>query len=524
MEKIFNTTGDCKPALHYMVDIENRLIEIKKLVDQGAFFTINRARQYGKTTTLRALARFLKDEYVVVSMDFQGLSAASFQSEANFVSTFIKVLLRNCNHIPSDIQADLRELLQADTKELFDLFGCLGNWCKVSENQIVLLIDEVDSASNNQIFLDFLAQLRLGYLERDIQPTFQSVILAGVHDIKNIKMKIHPDEPSKTNSPWNIATDFDIDMSFSIQGIQGMLTEYELENNVGMNIEKVAKLIHDYTSGYPFLVSRICKIMDEKLVGASAFPTKESIWTQDGVVQAVKKLQDERNTLFDSLINKLYDYEDVRNLVYMILFSGENIPYYSRNRIIETAEMYGFIKRQQGGIAIANRIFETILYDQFLSYETIGNKINSAASREKNQFIQDGCLNMELVLEKFIQHFSDIYGDEAEAFVEDVGRKYFLLFLKPIINGVGNYYIEAQTRDMRRTDVIIDYLGKQYVVEMKIWHGEEYNKRGEQQLTEYLDYYHLQTGYMLSFNFNQNKQVGMKQIEVNGKLLIEAVV
>lgn len=55
---------------------------------------------------------------------------------------------------------------------------------------------------------------------------------------------------------------------------------------------------------------------------------------------------------------------------------------------------------------------------------------------------------------------------------------------------------------MRRTDVIIDYLGKQYVLEMKIWHGEEYNRRGELQLAEYLDDYGLDKGYLLSFNFN----------------------
>ena len=57
-----------------------------------------------------------------------------------------------------------------------------------------------------------------------------------------------------------------------------------------------------------------------------------------------------------------------------------------------------------------------------------------------------------------------------------------LLYLKPIINGTGNYYIEAQTRDQSRTDVIVDYLGKQYVIELKIWRGNEYNKRGEKQL------------------------------------------
>lgn len=39
--------------------------------------------------------------------------------------------------------------------------------------------------------------------------------------------------------------------------------------------------------------------------------------------------------------------------------------------------------------------------------------------------------------------------------------------------------------------MIVDYHGEQFVIEMKIWHGEEYNNRGEQQLAGYLNDYHL---------------------------------
>ncbi len=42
--KRFNTTGVCVPAKHYMVDLTERVAEIKKLVDSGAYFTINRVR------------------------------------------------------------------------------------------------------------------------------------------------------------------------------------------------------------------------------------------------------------------------------------------------------------------------------------------------------------------------------------------------------------------------------------------------------------------------------------------------
>jgi hypothetical protein len=189
------------------------------------------------------------------------------------------------------------------------------------------------------------------------------------------------------------------------------------------------------------------------------------------------------------------------------------------------ALMYGFIKVEHGCVQIANRIFETRLYNAFLTSKSAQiMPIYKAGVQMKSQFIENGQLNMERILEKFIQHFNDIYGTQPDKFKEDDGRKLFLLYLRPIINGVGNYYIEAQTRDMKRTDVIVDYLGKQYIIELKIWHGDEYNTQGESQLAEYLDYYHIKKGYLLSFNFNKNKQSGMHNIELNGRTIVEAVV
>ena len=131
---------------------------------------------------------------------------------------------------------------------------------------------------------------------------------------------------------------------------------------------------------------------------------------------------------------------------------------------------------------------------------------------------------MDLVLKKFADYFTEICSQKDTKFIEKYGRKIFLLYLKPIINGTGNYYMEAQTRDERRTDLIVDYLGEQFIVELKIWHGSEYNERGEKQLIDYLDYYCKDKGYMLSFNFNKDKEVGVKEIQVGGKTIVESVV
>ena len=97
------------------------------------------------------------------------------------------------------------------------------------------MIDEVDSASNNQVFIDFLAQLRGYYLARNVSPIFRLVILAGVYDIKNLKLKLRPDEAHQYNSPWNIAARFRVKMAFSAEQIADMLTEYEQDRHTGMD-------------------------------------------------------------------------------------------------------------------------------------------------------------------------------------------------------------------------------------------------------------------------------------------------
>lgn len=50
------------------------------------------------------------------------------------------------------------------------------------------------------------------------------------------------------------------------------------------------------------------------------------------------------------------------------------------------------------------------------------------------------------------------------------------------------------------------------------------NLRGERQLAGYLDDYHIDQGYMVSFNFNKKKKTGVFEVVVGDKILIEAVV
>lgn len=532
--KVFNTTAVCIPKEHYMVNLDERLKKIKVFVDAGKYFTINRARQYGKTTTLRALYLYLQGEYYVVSMDFQTFGSAEFQTETIFSRSFANSFLRSLKRNPVNKTEQLNEAMaqleksvasQNDFFALKALFEQLGDICAVSDKPIVLMIDEVDSALNNQMFLDFLAQLRAQYMERDIYPTFRSVILAGVYDVKNLRGKIRPEDEHRYNNPWNIAADFDISMSFSKNEIAGMLTEYEADYKTGMNVDEMAGLLFDDTSGYPFLVSRLCQLMDEVVCKKETYGSKSAAWTIEGFYEAQRLILAEKNMLFESLSEKLVSYPELNDMLKSLLFTGKPIVFNYYEPSIGVASMFGFVKNKNGMLVVANRIFETWLYNFYLSAADMQKKeIYAASLMDKNQFIVNGCLNMRLILEKFVVHFHDLYGDQNETFLEEEGRKYFLLYLRPIINGTGNYYIEAQTRGQKRTDVIVDYRGHQYVIEMKIWRGQEYNNRGEKQLAGYLDDYHVNKGYMVSFNFNRKKKTGIREIVFNDKVIIEAVV
>lgn len=530
MKRCFNVEGVCLPDKHYMVNLDNRLEAIRSLIDAGKYFTINRARQYGKTTTVAMLKNKLDKEYVFFSISFEGIGEKAYSSEERFCRFFYGLLYDAMYYgealgLSDEIMKICKRMSEDEGQktDLRELSNFISKMCNETARSIILIIDEVDQASNKKIFLDFLGMLRAKYLQRNTRCTFQAVILIGVYDIKNLKQKVRSEEVHQYNSPWNIAADFTIDMSFSKDGIMSMLVEYEKDYHTNMDLAAVSEMIFDYTSGYPYLVSRICKIVDERIADIDGW-NRERAWKKDGILKAIKLLVKETSTLFDDIRKKLDDYPKLREIINEILFNGSQIPYNQYNQVVDIGTMFGFLKESNEMVAVSNRIFEMFFYNLFISEQAMNCIIYERGSEQKRSFIQKGYLDMDLVLKKFMEHFTDIYGKNDQKFVEENGRRLFLLYLKPIINGIGNYYIEAQTRDRKRTDVIVDYLGKQYIIELKIWHGDEYNQRGEKQLADYLDAYHVNKGYMISFNFNQNKKAGIHEILCDDKMILEVVI
>ena len=280
--KKFNTTGTCVPNRHYMVDTSEKLDRITRFIENEDYFTINRSRQYGKTTTMVLLKNRLKDKYEVINISFEGIGDEPFSSNVIFTKTFVEQVFEKMEYTKIDEEDKIKWNNLSDFNEERPIKWLSKKITDLCRNYpVILMVDEMDKCSDNQVFLNFLGMLRDKYLARNIGEdyTFKSVILAGVYDVKNLKLKLRPDEERKYNSPWNIAVDFNVDMSFHPEEIATMLSAYEEDAHTGMDIKTISEELYHYTHGYPYLVSWLCKWMDEE---------GNRNWSEDGIQKAQK--------------------------------------------------------------------------------------------------------------------------------------------------------------------------------------------------------------------------------------------
>jgi hypothetical protein len=519
-KKRFNITGNCYPHLHYMMDISAKMEKVDELIDYGDYFTISRPRQYGKTTLLFAIEEKLKnsEEYFPIFLNFQGMDDIATVSDSNFavkVKQDIQKAIRFTN-------PNLYEIAQkTEVNDMGNLSELITHLITHSDKKLVLIIDEVDASSNYKPFLMFLAILRVKYLDR-FSPsnyTFHSVILAGVHDVKSLKYKIKDSQDVQYNSPWNIAIDFKVPMEFNPKEIFPMISEYNEAENIGMSeeeINEISEKLYYYTSGYPFLVSRLCQIIvDDILPKREEKSTKK--WTLEDVEKAIILIQREVNTNFESLIKNLQNNQDLYDLVFEMLLNGSVVDYNPYVEVIEKGTIYGILK-QNGTVKINNRIYEQLIYKYLVANTNINQ--NKQPYLTENQFIlPNNELNFELILERFQVFIKENYSQKEESFLENQWRLLFLAFLRPILNGKGFDFKEVQISDERRLDVVVTYFNHKYIIELKIWRGESYHERGVLQLYDYLERQNQDTGFLVIFDNKKESKNELKTewIEIEEK-------
>ena len=385
MKKNFNTIGPCIPEKNYMVNIDDQLSKIKQMIDQGKYFAIHRSRLFGKTTMLILLKSYLKKDYQVIFFDFQYFD--DFHSNFKFIANFLSYL---SNYKFEDSQynewlkAQYEKIINNSKNTIIDityLFEILSKFSSLVSKPIVFLIDEVDNLLRYDLFIEFLEKLKYYYtvkLSNKYKSMIRSIVLVGVRDFDRIfsnracERTLYVD-----NIQWNSEFISHVDLSLNQHNIEQMICEYKEEQHLSFEHKYIAEQIYAYTFGYPFLVSKLCEIIDSKISLDPEFGSKTQAWTQKGVLKALDLLLCSKNYLFESLNDKLERFDLLNEVIRNIVFLCVDVNYDPNNEIHNDAIMYGFLRVDENKrLKAFNRIFEIYFSHIFKSIEEIKYKEN----------------------------------------------------------------------------------------------------------------------------------------------------
>jgi hypothetical protein len=229
----------------------------------------------------------------------------------------------------------------------------------------------------------------------------------------------------------------------------------------------------------------------------------EKDWTLKGLQKAIKRILIEQSTLFEDLIGNLESDDNMKDMLHKIIVEDGEFHYNADYPPVRTGLIFGILWRDAEFVKIHNKIFELRLCNYFMSEKEFTRK--RSPNIISSEAVENGKFNMPFVLKKFMEHYYDLYGDRDREFLERECRLLFLTYIRPLINGNGFYHIESETRNSRRMDVVVDFLNEQFIVELKIWKGEQKHEKAHEQLIEYLNSKNKTEGYLLTFDFRKRK-------------------
>jgi len=188
-----------------------------------------------------------------------------------------------------------------------------------------------------------------------------------------------------------------------------------------------------------------------------------------------------------------------------VLILGVRRAFSSTDPTINLPLRYGYIKDARGAVKVSNKIFERIMTDYFIINEE--DEIEAFPTGGLiYEVTKNNTFNMQLCLERFQLFWQEMYSEKKRKYYEKECRILFLMYLRPLLNGIGFYHIESALTDDRRMDVVVTYGKELFILELKTWKGQLYNRQGVEQLLGYMNKKNIDKGYLLTFDFRKNPE------------------
>ena len=466
--RFFNTEGPVRPDDHYAIRPLDRMDvhELLGLIRAKRYFVLHAPRQTGKTSALIALRDLLNGGE---AGDFRcvNVNVEPAQVARDDVARGIRAILSGVamsarllgDSYPDGVWPDI--LAKAGPEEA--LKELLARWCAANPTPLVLLVDEIDSLVGDTL-LSVLRQLRAGYEHRP-GGFPQSVVLCGVRDIRDYRIRSSAGEVVAGGSPFNVAAKSVRLGDFTEAETRALMAQHT-EGTGQRFSEKAQEAVWTQTRGQPWLVNALC-------AGAcfdnEAGRDRSLAIELDDVYAAREELVLSRRTHLDQLSHKLEEAR-VRRVVEPILSGGE-ARHHARD--LEYARDLGLI---DGGEPprIANPIYAEVVPRE------LGYILQSGLDANAAWYVDEaGRLDMT----KLLTAFGAFFGEHAEHWLgrfsdyPEAGPQLILqAYLQRVVNGGGR--IEREYGLGRgRTDLLVLWpreagqpsdLWERFVVECKV--------------------------------------------------------
>ena len=392
----FCTAGPVRPDKHYAIQPLDRVDadELLALIRAEDYFVLHAPRQTGKTSALIAL-RDLLNSGEVGNFRCVDVNVEVGQVARDDTARGIRAILSNLaegalllgDDYPDSVWPDV--LAKAGPESALNVL--LARWCRADPTPLVLLVDEIDSLVGDTL-LSVLRQLRAGYQRRP-EGFPQSVVLCGVRDIRDYRIRSSAGEVIAGGSPFNVAAK-------SLR--MGDFTETQTRALVAQHTEETGQrfspaaldAVWTQTRGQPWLVNALCAgaCFDNKAGRDRSRPIEV-----DDIYAAREELILSRRTHLDQLAHKLEEAR-VRRVVEPLLSGGE-VRHHARD--LEYVRDLGLLAPDSPP-RMANPIYAEVVPRE------LGYVLQDSLDVQVAWYVDDdGGLNMDKLLTAFRTFFEE---------------------------------------------------------------------------------------------------------------------
>ena len=300
----FNTEGPVRLDDHYAIPPLERvdLEELLGLIQAKRYFVLHAPRQTGKTSALLALRDLLNSgeagEFRCVDVNVE-VGQVARDDTAEGMRAILSILSSRAQLLGDGFLRTAWPDILATSGPNDALRDALTQWCMANPTPLVLLIDEIDSLVGDTL-LSVLRQLRAGY---QLRPAGfpQSVVLCGVRDIRDYRIRSSSGEVIAGGSPFNIAAKSLRLGDFTEAETGALIAQHTAETGQQFAPEAL-DAVWEQTQGQPWLVNALCA---EACFDNKAGRDRSRAIALDDIFAAREELILSRCTHLDQLAHKL---------------------------------------------------------------------------------------------------------------------------------------------------------------------------------------------------------------------------